>query len=620
MSAFLGLALVLLWSLGAGAEEAPPAEGETPAETQDAIVPAFPAPGGVWELEQAWFAPAYSLPERATRLRNTADRLGIEGMDVPARAVLYSDLGEDARERAEAAVLLSPTLPAGHAALARARFAEKNYWRAFRAAFAALTNTLFHLEASFWAAATLSWSFYLALLVGGLGFVAFRGLAVLPLVAHDLGECFESSMAAVSRFSLVAILLLLPAALGEGPLGVLSVLFLLAMLYAGVRERRALIIAATAACLAMGPLAHGVGRVLAAVGSDPLAEATWASEQGFLDPVEALRLVDAGSQDPLALHGIARRYRRAGRLDDADAHFRALLEAEPENPELLNDLGNLRFARGEIDEAIELYTRAANHRESAIIWFNKAQAYGQKIDVSNHEGALAMAESIDRKAMRRLTDRLSGGGGVFVADLPLSRMRVLERLLDHSGAAFAEQARRAWAPGWLGRFGWAQAFCFLALTLLAGRLRGRIVRSQWCSLCASVAEGIRGADPSRSALCEICRQQRGQKRTPSAAYLQDWNAGENTDGGRVQRFVRALFHILGVIVPGTSLGAPRPLSAWLGLSAVTFALALWSSGNRHIPDPLAMGAATAWLTTLFLALALSVYALSAWRQLRVGRA
>ncbi len=568
------------------------------------------SPGGIPSLEQAWFTPAYGLPERAKQLRGAADRAGLESVDAAARAVLLGKLGADRREEAEAAVLLAPDLPSAHAALAEARWAEQDTVGAARAALDALARSVVHLEAMLWTTATAGWFLFVALIAGGFGYIALRGVAALPLVAHDFGEGFESTMLAPARWALVASLLLAPVALGEGPLGALAVLFLLGLIYGEAADRRALVAAAVFAFVALHPVAQGVGRALVAFGSDPLAEAAWSSERGFIDPVEAERLFARGDRDPLAMHAIARRTRRAGDLEAAEARFLALAAAEPDNPVLLNDLGNLRYHQGLLNEATGLYQRATTQLESAVIWFNLAQAHGRNIEVTQHEDAFTVAQDLDRALVGALAERIGNAEQGFVADLPLPGGHIRRRMLLGSGSAFADQTRRAWAPGRLGFHPGVGAGVFLLLFVVAATWRKRFARSQWCSQCAAIAPGLAGVDAALDALCDACRAAQGQRR-------QRWQQ-EAEPVAQWPRYVRLVFRVLGFFFPGAGLTIPRPLAAWAGLSGAALALAVWWYGSDRIPDPLAMGAAATWVALLLGVLGGGFYLLAAWRHARAG--
>ena len=159
-AATLGLGVAILGSPSPthGEEPAPDAaalevQGDASAEPGAALHPVV-TPGGIPVLEQAWFTPAYGLPERAKQVRGAADRIGIENLDAAARAVVLGKLGDDRREEAEAAVLLAPDLPLAHAALAQARWAEQDTVGATAATLAALWRSFVHLEAMLWTSAT----------------------------------------------------------------------------------------------------------------------------------------------------------------------------------------------------------------------------------------------------------------------------------------------------------------------------------------------------------------------------------------------------------------------------------------------------------------------------------
>ncbi len=594
------------------AAASPAAGAEARGQAEEASSPSSISPGGIPALEQAWFTPSYGLPERAKQVRSAADRLGLENLDAAARAVLLGKLGADRREEAEAAVVLAPDLPGAHAALAEARWGEQDSAGAVAAALDALRRIPGHLEASLWTTATAGWFLYVALIAGGFGYIALRGMAALPLAARDLGDSFEPTMTTPARLALVGSAVLVPPALGEGPVGALAVLFLLGLLYGEAPDRRALVAAALFAFVALQPLAREVGRSLVALGSDPLAEATWSSERGFLDPVESERLAARGERDTLSLHAIARRSRRAGDLGAAEARFLALLEAEPANPVLLTDLGNLRYHQGRLDDATGLYQQATHQLQSPVIWFNLAQAHGRNIEVTQHENALNVAQDLDRALVGKLAERIGDADQGFVADLPIPTAAIRSRLRADPGSAFADQARRAWAPGWIGLYPGLAAGCFALLFLLAGHWRKRLACSQWCARCAAIAEGHAGVDAARDALCDDCRKAQSQRSQPRWQH----------DGDPAPRWPRALrmgFGALGTVLPGVGLTVSRPLSAWAGLTGAALAGSVWWYGTARIPDPLAMGAAAGWATLLLGGLGLGTYLLAVWRQTRGGR-
>jgi hypothetical protein len=74
--------------------------------------------GAEASLERAWRHGGSELPERARQLRSAALEAGIWSLDPAARALLRDSSLGTSLERAEAAALLAPELPAAQSALA----------------------------------------------------------------------------------------------------------------------------------------------------------------------------------------------------------------------------------------------------------------------------------------------------------------------------------------------------------------------------------------------------------------------------------------------------------------------------------------------------------------------
>jgi hypothetical protein len=247
---------------------------------------------------------------------------------------------------------------------------------------------------------------------------------------------------------------------------------------------------------------------------------------------------------------------------------------------------------------------------SAIIWFNLAQAHGRNIEVTQHEDALTVAQDIDPALVGKLAERIGNAEQGFVADLPLPSGQIHRRMLLGSGSAFADQTRRAWAPGWLGAYPGMGAGLFLLLIFVAGSWRKRAARSQWCSRCVAISSGQIGVDAARDALCDACRKSQGRQR-------QRWEQDIEPEL-RWPRYVRLVIRVLGCFFPGVGLTIPRPLAAWAGLSGAALAVAIWWYGSARIPDPLAMGAAAGWIASLLGAFGGGFYLLAGCLHARAG--
>jgi len=596
-----GLALALGVALGAGAETAPgpatqpsgapaaPASG--PATAAAASPPTVPADGRerpriapqLDSLERAWFAPARRLDERVSRTRTEADQLGVIDLDPLARAVLLGVGEATPLERAAAAVELAPDLPAAHWALARARLASGDVLGGVGAASNALRALGRHLESSLWLTVSASVLAYLAMLAAGLVFIAGRGLAALPHAAHDLADRIEPSMPELARLALVVAAALAPAALGQGVVGAAPGLLMLGMIYAGVAERRALGAAALLVVFALHPLAERAGQELAALGSDAVAEAAWAGESGFLDPVDLARLERADPADPLAIQALAARAQRAGDLAQADLRYAALVAAEPSDPVALNNAAGVRLALGDTSGAIDLYRRATAESRSALVWFNLSQAHGRAIQVEEHERALEAAQAIDTEVVDDLTRRLSDANAGYTAQLPFPLASVRERLAHGDGEPFAAELRRPLAPGVLGRSAWLAIAAFALAAGLAVWLSGRFDRSSSCPECGARLCARCGTPRGSHGLCAACARRRLE-----AHHGGPWDAGRagaSKLAARARRWgSRAL--------PGL-IGPPprRPALALAANAAGAGALAAVLGRHGVVPDPASVGGA-----------------------------
>lgn len=145
-----------------------------------------------------------------------------------------------------------------------------------------------------------------------------------------------------------------------------------------------------------------LARTLASLGEVDAALLAW----------ERARMLDSrGPPHPshLALLG------RAGRLDEAIKLGRDALDAAPDDPLLLETLGELHAARGETDRAVELFLRAGERRPAA-----RSLAVRTLAGVRGSDDALALIRRID----------LTGGE---TGSLHLELARHLAELGDREG-------------------------------------------------------------------------------------------------------------------------------------------------------------------------------------------
>jgi tetratricopeptide (TPR) repeat protein len=615
------VAVIVDPSAGAGPTAISEIPGEGPLmpapETSDpseeaaapATAPAEPAAfsGGLERIERTWLRPSASLGDRVALTRRTSLELGVWNLDAAARALLAGEAGVDPLERAFAGVRLAPDLPAARMALARALWIHGDSpISAVRTAFGALAAIPRHLEASLWFAGCLLFVLGLSLIAGGMWCITLVGGAASPHAAHDLGDLLSGSMPAFARVAFLAAAMLVPLALGEGLLGLCAALMALAVVYGDLRQRLVLFMAASIVIMGAFPVIHLAGNTLTAFSADPVSESAFATAQGFTHPVDQLRIEAAADYDPLAAQALAVRARRAGNLEEADAHYQALLRRAAEDPVVVNNAANVRLNLGDLESAVTLYQRSVELRQDPIVLFNLSQAHGRAFEVEELSRTLAEAQRLNGDLVAELT-ALQGAELVgFVVDLPIDTRQIWRRIFQsNQGQRIAAEFRASFAPGRLGEDSPFAAGVFASILTVFALLGSRMHRSHQCARCGR--RMCQRCDPETGGgmVCGGCTRLFHQSETTDRdlrlARINELRSREE----RLERFrVAASF-----LVPGVAgLLAKQPLHCLLGsiFAAIAVLALYWQDGV--VPDPLVAGAAARFASLCIAALAMLAYA------------
>jgi len=570
------------------AQPSPRTEIPAPAETAGAETPQQFARIPHTQVDQVWLTPGLGILERVRRTRAVARELGVGGFDSAARALLADDDAGAPLLRAQSAVDLAPTLPLAWAALAKARWRqESDASGAARALFMALIHLDRHLEASLWWRATALHGLALALFYGALAYLLFATLLVAPRAAHDLGDRVVPGAPEFARALLLGVLVLLPAALGEGLAGVGLGLFGVVFACARGREKLAHLVAAAVLWLALQPVLRLAGAAIAGFGADPVVAAAWAVETETPSAGELARLERAAGEDPIAERALAVRARRTGNLAEADERYAHLLAQGAADAVVENNAANVRLALGDTAGATALYEHAVTRQNSAALLFNLSHAQGAAIHPDQQEATLIRAQALDADLVGELTDLESGSHLGLVVDLPIPVGLLRERLAaSDAGAGVASDLRAELAPGRLGRGSLPLLIALGGVATLAVLLAGRGKPTHWCPSC-----GVRrcprcdGGAGERS-LCDACTRllKRPETTDPSlrAARIAELRSREKwRDRGA---------RLVGTLVPGAAgLLARRPLFGLLGAIVLCAALIAAGVGRDIVPDPLAVG-------------------------------
>ncbi len=204
----------------------------------------------------------------------------------------------------------------------------------------------------------------------------------------------------------------------------------------------------------------------------------------------------------------------------AEASYRDVLKAWPDDDRALDNLGTALVLQGRRPEAIQSYEKAVNaNPTNATAFFNLSQAYLAGFEFAAANKALAHASSLDFDRVREYRDRPASNGALNPVPDWISPARQWQAVAREQGHAMV-----ALPPSWQGhsetatpRFGWIVLIVGFLSLLLSGLLNkglplyhcvncDRVVcrrcaerrRAQaMCANCARVARGAASNDFSR---------------------------------------------------------------------------------------------------------------------------
>lgn len=573
---------------------------------------------GMNEVRAVWNAPADSLEKRATKTRRSALELGIWNLDAAARSLVASGNSEPSVAQARAAIALAPDLPMARMALARALLLqEKSPVAALRATWAALAAIPRHLEASVWFAGIGSYVLALALICGGLLCLAVSASAVARHAAHDLGDAVSGGMPAFASVALLAAIVMLPMALGQGLVGAGLGLLGLAALYGSMRQFWVLMLASAAVVLGLYPVAQFSGAALTAYSQDSVVEASYSATEGFATPVDRLRLEQGADSDPLAALALAVTERRSGNLEAADVHYQGILDNDSRNQAVLNNAANVRLNLGDVDLALDLYQLAAKVGDSPRVLFNLSQAYGASFAVDDLVRTLASAQRLDGDVVAELT-RLQGSDQKgFTIDLPVDRRMLWERAYHGSAASdLAAEFRSGFAPGLLGSRWWIALAAFVGVAIVASIAATRLRASHLCRRCGRRLCPRCDPEFAGGETCEGCTRLFHQPETTDRSLRL---ARINMLRHRDARLSLAVL-LVSIFVPGSAgLFVQRHGWSLIGSFSAALAIAAIVFRNGVAVDPMVAGSAAPVVFGGIAALCLATYAVSVWASLASGR-
>jgi len=593
-----------------GNAQAQVTEGTTPAAepavvVEDGMDASIPTPVlSASDIENTWFNTPGPVLARGEAVLVQRGEIGLRNMDGLARAILLGSSPEQMIQIAGLASQMAPDLPYARMEAARA-LRIKNGWshEVVMAYVGAFKSVARNLEASLWFEAFVLRLLGWILALGSMAYLLLVALRTLPLAVHDISDLIPLEIPPFAGLALLGFLVLLPAALGEGAMGLALTLFIVGVCYAGMKQRAVLCAAVVALLMAV----HGVGLAadarLEALGSPSLIKLVNTAFQGMLEPGEVARLqkeaLSEGEPAPLVREAYASWLAREGRLEEAEAMYDQIVLAENSliPVYLLNNAANIKIKIKKLPEATALYQHAealitagfGAPEEQALVLLNLSRAYGENFKLNKQDDVMHRAQAASEITVTQLLAQAKHDNAKTFDLLPSTAL--MQKMLLAEGVATRGDLplQRILAPGivggnpLLGGAGFALAL-FLAAMVIKLRPQSFSCESCGCSCCPR----CRKESSVKHQLCMTCVRLLKRPETVEVnlriekiAELKQVNKSRNR---------KAI--ALGVLVPGAAgLLVNRPVLALISLFAAVVPVIVWKARLLVLPDPYLVGGA-----------------------------
>jgi tetratricopeptide (TPR) repeat protein len=308
---------------------------------------------------------------------------------------------ERARWALEAAERLDPMRPETAFAAAQVARSQGRFLSALGRYLAGYGRLLqFKPERRLWIQNGISWLIFSAMVTAALYLILLIGLRGY-VVALDLTELFARILPSPLAWALTALLLLGPLLLPYGPLWFLVLWSILLWGYGSQQERIVLVVVWLVAGAV--PLVVEEQQRIQTLEASPAMRAVHSLEEGRLygrlfTDFGVLKAVLPKSNAVKQLE--ADLHIRLGQWDLARAIYGELLDDEPENGDVFNNLGVYFFLHGDSGGAIQNFERATVVSPTyAEAFFNLSQAYSNSYHYQNAQRALQEAQRLDQSSV-----------------------------------------------------------------------------------------------------------------------------------------------------------------------------------------------------------------------------
>lgn len=444
------IAGLVLLTLAAGAVRAQPPETEE-------IPLTAPVRRSLALLQQDWaewlsaFArgDVMAMDESLERLQDGLSELGMErlpelSVGAAAEAVQAASRGrlELAHSALEAASALDPGRPEAAAAAAWLARSEGRRFGALAEAVRAWGRILgMPFERAVLLHDALLWVLFATVLATAL-FVVVMMAARGPRLVAGLADVLTKWLPAWIALALAVAILLWPIVLPGGFFWLLLYWSVLLWTYSAVRERVILVLAWV--LLAATPILVNGSRRLIAVHLSPMVRALEDAAAGRLqgdlfEDLASLRAVLPGS--PAVLQVLADQHRRLGQCEYARPLYSEVLRQERDNAAAVLGLGVCAFERGDLEEAIDRFRRAAalDPRDAAAP-YDLSLVHAEVYQFDRARDALSRAQRLSSESVARWISR-GGPPRPAAVDGGFRRLEEIRRDLVRSWALEDEGAQ-----------------------------------------------------------------------------------------------------------------------------------------------------------------------------------
>jgi len=337
------------------------------------------------------------------KIENYRIKSGIPNLYIPAAALLFEAARareqsrySDAYKLIEYSKRLAPDDPAANFQMARTKW-RQNQFRAL-ASLDAVIEGLGKFTRDFrsifpWALGLFLWIFS-SLLAASVITILLFALRAFPRIAHDLSHLIKIPQWVWYIIIPVVLGILLLTGLAFTLWIILVALLMIAHLNS--RERVAVSLAVFL-MISLPFLIHILALSNAFYGGST-GLTIYKAEMGGegIRTIEELHKVRISNpDDPRVLTALAVVLKRGGRGKEAEGLFRQAVDMDPESAPVLNNLANVMFGFGKIEQSIEFYRRALRYSDDARIHYNLSQALRENLQLEEGGREFLLAQEKD---------------------------------------------------------------------------------------------------------------------------------------------------------------------------------------------------------------------------------